>query len=128
VLKTFQNFLLYLGIYTSVIIMAGFFLFQYFPEKQPVHIYYLYLFFFVITALSHYLLLSSTSKRQQRFPAYFMGVTAFKLFTSMALIIVYALMYPPEAKKFLVGFFILYVLYTAFEIIHLLKYLRHQKN
>ena len=72
--------------------------------------------------------MKAAGKRPQQFPAYFMMTTAIKLFSSFMFIVPYAYLNKSEATRFILTFFLFYVIYTVFEIVSILGYLKSQKG
>lgn len=126
--KAFFKFFISLIILTAFVFIASSVFFHSFPGKQPAAINYLYLFFFAITALVHFILIKASGKRPQQFPTYFMLATTVKLFSSFILIVSYAYFNKTEATRFILTFFLFYIIYTVFEIISILRYLKKQKS
>jgi hypothetical protein len=85
------------------------------------HIYFILLYFFLITFIFHYGLMASLKGRPQQFIRYFMGATTFKLLIHIAVIIIFALLNKPEAVNFILSFFAVYILFTAYEVRFALK-------
>jgi hypothetical protein len=84
----------------------------------------LWLFFVVSTALVHYILVKADKKDPKLFVGYFMGITAIKLFGYLIIITVYALLKGKAALGFTLWFLTLYLLYSGFEVVMLLKHLK----
>jgi hypothetical protein len=84
----------------------------------------LWLFFVITTALIHYILLKADAKDPKRFVGYFMGITAIKLFGYLTIITVYALLKKEAALGFTMCFLVLYLLYSGFEVVMLMKHLK----
>ncbi len=81
----------------------------------------LWVFFVVSTAFIHYMLISVSEKEPKRFVGYYMGITAFKLFGYLIIIVIYALLKKEAALGFTLWFLTLYLLYSGFEVVMLLK-------
>jgi hypothetical protein len=84
----------------------------------------LLLFFIISTALIHYMLLKVSEKDPKRFVGYFMGITAIKLFGYLIIITIYALLKKEAALGFTLWFLVLYLLYSGFEVVMLLKHFK----
>lgn len=82
-----------------------------------------FLFFFFISSslLSYYYLLKSMKKKFIRFTNTFLLITAIKLLLYVAVMVIYVLIHREDAVPFLLSFFILYLCYTVFEVVILLK-------
>lgn len=84
----------------------------------------LWIFFIGTTFLIHSVLVRVSEKDPKRFVGYFMGITAIKLFGYLIIITVYALLKKEAALGFTLWFLSLYLLYSGFEVVMLLKYLK----
>jgi L-asparagine transporter-like permease len=120
-LKKPDPFLSRIVILSAVTLISGYIFFYLFPELKIVVFPFIILYFFIITSILHLWIRSATAENPRRFPAYFMGATTIKLMASLAFIVVYALKNPPEAKRFIVIFFVIYLIYTFFETASLLQ-------
>lgn len=81
----------------------------------------LILLFYFITALVHFALLRITELNPRKFVSYFMVATFLKLMNYMIVIVVYVLTVKTGILAFVLTFFILYLIYTAFEVVTLLS-------
>jgi phosphotransferase system glucose/maltose/N-acetylglucosamine-specific IIC component len=85
------------------------------------------LFFYLATNLVHFYLLGVAGKSGSRFTSKYMAVSFIKMFVYLAIAIVYVVLDRENAKPFIAGFLILYIIYTSFEVVEFLKVVR-QKN
>jgi len=85
---------------------------------------FLYVFFFSVTVLIHYILLKVASKRAANFINYFMLLTFGKLIFFLSIILVYGFFRREDLVQFVVAFFILYLFYTVFEVVQSLSLTR----
>jgi hypothetical protein len=83
---------------------------------------FLYIFFYSATTIVHYLLLKISLKKPTAFTNYFMLLTFGKLLFYLSIILVYIILYKDDAKPFVVSFLILYLFFTAFEVVQSLKH------
>ena len=81
-------------------------------------------FFGVITAGIYYIMLQTASNRFPRFVNSFMVVTLGKILLYSVLIVVYALLNRTDAVPFIFSFFLLYLVYTVFEVSAFLRDLK----
>lgn len=79
--------------------------------------------FYSITNLLLYFVArkAAQSPNKNTFTNILMGVTFFKMMISGVLVVLYNQLVAPESKFFLVPFFGLYLLYTAFEVVFLME-------
>lgn len=91
---------------------------------QSEFMFSLWLFFVFSTALIHLILVKVAEKDPKRFVGYFMGITAIKLFGYLIIITIYALIKREAALGFTLWFLVLYLLYSGFEVVMLLKHFK----
>jgi hypothetical protein len=91
------------------------------PEQITPTLPFLYLFFYSATTVVHYLLLKISEKRPTQFTNYFMLLTFGKLIFYLTIILAYIILFKDDAKPFVVSFLILYLFFTAFEVVQSLK-------
>jgi hypothetical protein len=84
----------------------------------------LWVFFVLSTAFIHYVLVKVFDKNPRNFVGYFMGITAIKLFGYLIIITIYALIKKEAALGFTLWFLVLYLLYSGFEVIMLMKHFK----
>lgn len=75
------------------------------------------IFFMAVTMLIHKGFVSAVNLRPQQFVTRFMLITTIKLLTFMGLLLVYALLFKEDAIQFLMAFFVLYLVYSVFEVV-----------
>jgi len=112
-----------------ILFITGFFLFitilrEYFSFSFPV----LLLVIFLITILFHRYLIRSVGESNRKFPAKFLGATGIKMGLYMILIIIYVILDRENAVPFLLVFMIVYLIFTIFEVVSVLNYLRIHKK
>jgi len=81
---------------------------------------YLFILFYVITAIVHYILLRITVLNPRKFVSYFMLATFVKLMNYLIVVVVYAFYVKEGILPFILSFFILYIFYTVFEVVTIL--------
>jgi hypothetical protein len=124
-LKKFSLLLLAL---TAVITLAGFFIMKYLFSDYYFNGFLLMpLLIFIITLSVHRYLVITSRKDNKKFTYKFMGATGLKMFIYLVLIVIYLLIDRERAVPFLISFLILYVLYSVFEVLAVLKYLKNNK-
>ena len=94
------------------------------PRFQSDLLDVLWLFFVLSTAFIHYVLVKVADKDPKRFVGYFMGITAIKLFGYLIIITIYALLKKEAALGFTLWFLVLYLLYSGFEVVMLMKHFK----
>lgn len=125
--KAFSAFLLKAGILAIILSsLSNLFLLRFTTDFLPSQFHILNLFVFGVTALVHFFLTRQAEKRAQKFiNSYMLSITA-KLFVFFITIVAYAFTHKEQAKVFIVCFFVLYLLYTALEVIDILAVLKKQ--
>jgi hypothetical protein len=91
---------------------------RYFSPALP----YLILFFLVFTILVHYILMKASGNNGRKFVNGFMMATLLKFFVYIPLIIAYVWTNKDDLIPFVIGFFALYLAYTVFEVVAIVKY------
>jgi hypothetical protein len=84
----------------------------------------LWVFFVLSTFFIHYILVKVSAKDPKRFVGYYMGITAMKLFGYLIIIVIYALLKREAALGFTLQFLALYLLYSGFEVVMLMKHFK----
>jgi hypothetical protein len=97
---------------------------NYFSPVLP----FLFPFFFSATAIFYSYLVKSSEKKFIRFVNRFMLTTFVKLMLFMAVLLCYVFTHKDDAVPFILSFFILYVAYTVFEVVALLKFSKTEKK
>ena len=116
-MKSYDGFVLKLGIFSIVIGAAMHFIELALPPKmQFANHYFIHLFIILITFLFHAGLINAGKKSDAAFIRFFMGATGAKLFLFMSIMLVYGLMNKEGAFGFILHFFVYYLFYTAFEV------------
>lgn len=82
------------------------------------------IFFFVLTRYVHQFLMKKSDGNQGKFINAFMLSTTIKLLLYLSIIVIYVLINRNDAIGFIVSFFVCYLIFTVFEIISILSYLR----
>ncbi len=85
------------------------------------------LLFYSTTILLHAYLLNLEGKSAARFTSQYMAVSFLKMFFYLAVAIGYVIVDRGNAKPFIAGFLLLYVVYTSFEVIEYLKVVKQNK-
>jgi hypothetical protein len=122
-LQSFSGFILNLSIISILLGAISFILSNTLSLfSLPLHIIiFIPVFFFVTTAILHYLFLSASRKEPKLFIRYFMASTGMKLFIYALVIIIYAVLNKEQAAEFILFFLVSYLVYTTFEIFSILR-------
>lgn len=82
----------------------------------------LVVFFFAVNSVVYYILLSATGKNFSKFMTNFMASTFVKLMVYLAVMLIYVYLFPKNALPFIIEYFILYIIYSVFEVISILSF------
>ena len=97
---------------------------EYFSPALP----FLFIFFFSASIIVFYFLVKSTEKNFSSFINRFMLTTFLKLMIYMTVLLLYIFSHKEDTVPFIIAFFILYLSYTVFEVIAMLKYTKAEKK
>ena len=118
-LKVFSKQLMILSVFTGLAIFAATKVIP--PEYITPALPFLLVFFIATTLLSFLFLQKKIEGSPSGFVTAFMANSAIRLMFSLAIIVVYALTNRPDSVNFILSFFILYVIFTAFEVTFFLR-------
>ncbi|MDQ3291982.1 MAG: hypothetical protein M3Q05_11905 [Bacteroidota bacterium] len=91
-------------------------------------IWYMVLFFLFITGFTYYIVSAGSKNDPGNFQMYYLGSTLFRVLMCMGLIFVYVYFSTQRELQFTLNFFLLYFIYTGFEIYHILTNLRRNSK
>lgn len=120
-----KNLLIFSLIVVTVYIALSYLLpVTYFSVALP----FLFPFYIATSLISYHFLLKSLHRRFSKFVNSFMGATAIKLLWYMIIMVTYILIFRADAVPFALNFFILYICYTVFETVSLVRYSKSYVN
>lgn len=120
--RIFNNFLRRTTLLAAVLLIIDMLLKYWFPELPQSDVRpWLIVFFLLTTNLVFYLQLKAITAKETRFANTFLVSTGFKLLFFLAIILVYALLVRDDAIRFIIDFFILYLIFTVFEVLNISK-------
>lgn len=124
-----KQFARVLTIYTGVIALlaAGFWLIAPDGMVTPV-LFYMIAFFYAITLGVYMVVVYASREKFAQFNNKFMLSTVIKLVLYMVIMIAYVFAFPEDAVNFLITFLVLYILFTGFEIIFIIKATKNIKS
>lgn len=124
-----KRFLLKQVYLTVAVYVLGYIAFNYlFPSSYDPFFIYLPVIFYVLTGVFHGSLLRASRLPVKKFSSRFLAIFGAKIMVYLLFIIVFSYFNPQIAVPFLVSFLILYLAYTIFEIVILLRYLREKNS
>jgi hypothetical protein len=115
------NFLKKLAVFSLIVgLLIG--ALQFYTGNQLVHthVWWLFGFMVIVTALTFYISRLGVSYDSDNFQLYYFGSMGFRMILSIALIFIYVFMFSESELQFVLNFFVLYFLFTGFEIYSLL--------
>jgi len=119
--KKYLQFVIRLTILSLILGLLAFILSRFLPGGMiSPALPYLFILFYVITALVHYILLRISALNPMKFVSYFMLATFLKLVNYLIVVVVYAFYVKEGILPFILSFFILYIFYTVFEVVTIL--------
>jgi len=116
-----SRFLKNLLILTSIVSAIAASIYILLPQFVTPALPWLILFLAVTTYILFRVLLKASKEKFNKFTNYFMAGTMSKLLLLLSLIAVYLYFFRDDAIRFAATLFILYLIYTFFEVIWLLK-------
>lgn len=87
-------------------------------------IWYIFGFFILITAITFFITRLGIREDEANFQLYYFGSMAFRVLLCIGVVFVYVYLYSENELQFVLNFFVLYFLYTGFEIYSILTNLR----
>lgn len=90
---------------------------QYITSAAP----WIILFFLALNLLVFYLMLKVTTRRFSKFVNLFLLTTSLKLLVFLAIIIMYSFLNRQHAVAFILNFFVVYLVYTIIEVVHVMR-------
>lgn len=120
--KKYQYFLLRLTILSVVILLLLTVMgrFMHWPFITPA-LYYIVILLYLITAIVHYILLKTITFNPKKFVGYFMLATTVKLLAYLIVLVSFVLIMKEGVLAFVLAFFILYIIFTVFEVVSILS-------
>jgi|AntRauTorcE11897_2_1112592.scaffolds.fasta_scaffold26075_3 L-asparagine transporter-like permease len=121
-IQLFKKYMIKLGLLSAGALMLYGIALLLLPEYVIIDQALIIPYFIIVSGGVHYYLLKSRAQGNARkFVTRFMGTTTFKLLLYMATLLVYVLVFRDTALKFVIAFFIYYLMYTSFEVVVFLK-------
>ena len=126
---THKKFLIKEFVLTASIGIVAFVLFKTILREYYLNIFWVLLATIaVLTGAMHMLIVNASKKSVAKFTSHFMMITGIKMMIYLVFITTYVLLNPHLASAFLISFFILYLFYTTFEVVIVVRHLKKQKN
>lgn len=127
--RNYWTFFFRLVIFSLILIIIGGVLFYFqFRDYYSNDLLIVFALIFFLTAGIYYLLLRSSQQGIQKFATKFVMFQGIKIMLYLIMIVVYSFANPQKAVPFLITFLSLYLLFTSFSTISVLKYIRSTEN
>lgn len=124
-LNYLRKLLLFSGILGSIVLILMLFVpTSFISPALP----FLFVFFIATSLLSFHYLLNSAAKRFIVFVNTFLLTIVVKLFLYAAVMVAYALLNRSDAIRFMLVFFILYLCYTIFEAVSIIRVTQQSRS
>jgi hypothetical protein len=123
-----RSFIKKISLFTLVLYVAGAAMFMTLFKDYYLAVVPLLPLFFVLIKITGYTYIEFLSKRRhQRFITGYMALTAVRMMIYLVGIIIYVFSFKAQAVVFLITFMVLYLAYTVFEVVVVLKFLKQSK-
>lgn len=121
-MTSYSRFLVKLLLFSAIVAVGVYFWEQFGPAafRTPM-IWFSLGFFVMLTALLHFILVTTSKGDPKKFIRSYMLVTVLKLFASLLVVVIFMLADRAGAKAFAITFMLLYFIYTGFEVFTLLR-------
>ncbi len=119
-----KTFLLKLFLFSAALGIIDFAWNKLVPQNPIPHPEAIIAIFFIITALFHFIITKNKEARPQVIVRYYMSGTVIRLFLYIIILLLYRLIDKPTLVPFAIAFVLHYFLFTAFEVVALMKQFR----
>lgn len=124
-----RKFIINIIILTGIIVLTGLLAFKTFLSKYYLPIFpWLLLFFFTINIIVHSLLVNSSRGKRIKFETAFLLSFFIKFFGYIIFMILYVYHNKENSIIFVAGLFLLYIIYTSFEIRSISSFLKRSSG
>lgn len=125
----FKKTLIGLFVIAVLIFALGMLLFRTILAPHYFNVFpFLVLAFFIINALFFFSFFRSMKKSDAQFIRYFMASTAIKTILYLVIILVYVLVFPQYAIPFSITLLLLYFIFTAYDLLIMVKLLKRKRE
>jgi len=128
-MQAFKKFIIKELVFTSSIAIIALFLFQTTLKEYYLPVFWILLGVIALfTGITHFSILQIHDKSAVKFSTKFMTLSGVKMMLYLVVITSYVFLNTSKAKFFLISFFIIYFLYTSFEVFQIVRYLKANKS
>ena len=115
--KLLRTYIIWLSVLTAILGLLGLLFFRTFLSEYYLPIYwFLLLLFFLIHAISHSIIVFAGNKRRFHFGNAYLISFLVKFISYLILLIIYLVISESITMSFAIIFFLLYIIYTLFDI------------
>jgi phosphatidylglycerophosphate synthase len=133
--KSQRKFIITLLFIALIITVLGYGLFlflipqYYFPHFPVIPAFLLLVtaFLLLVTIMVHVYLIKSSENNPRKFTSKYLGAMGLKMFIYMIFLVVFLFIDRAHAVPFLVSFLVTYAVFTLYEVISILNYLKKDK-
>ena len=122
---SFKCFSFRIAVLSIAVSILSFWLYDLFPKWITSNWYYLVVFFITVNLVLYKLFDKSKQKNKAKFNTFFTAATFLKPLLYFAVIAIYLFINKEDAIPFLITFFGYYVVYTAVEVLSIVKTKKH---
>ena len=126
--ESLRKFTFTLLIIALVITLLGYGIFLFFiPQHYFPYFPVIPAFLLLVTLLVHFYLVRASENDTRKFTAKYLGAMGLKMFIYMIFIIIFLFIDTARAVPFLVSFLVTYAVFTTYEVVSILNYLKKDK-
>lgn len=124
-MQALKKFIIREIVFATILGIVAYVLFQTILKEHYLPVFWiLFCLISLFTAIFHLSIIQASNKEFSKFSSKFMMFAGIKMIIYLFIIVFYAFLFPDKAKFFLISFFILYMFFTAFEVIHIVGYFK----
>lgn len=122
------NYVKKILILTAIVALVMVMAFLAIPEYFSIALPFLLAFFLGISIVSYKILQKKAVTEPRRFISGFLAHTVVRMMIYLFIILVYSFIYRSDAVNFIIGFFILYTIFTFFEVMQFIAITRQTRK
>ena len=123
-----RRYFISLLLMTLALVLLSFIVMYFSPQHWLIIMPFMALYFGVITGIQHMIVTKAMFRSPKAFVQLFLGTTVGVLLLHLAVMAIYLLTHPSNAKLFTIAFLIGFVVSWVFETISLLLFVREEKK
>ncbi len=123
----FKVFFRQLTRFTLVVVLVYTVIMLFLPSAYISDVFWAFIpFFYLVVLLSKYALNLLTRNKKSDFTSQFISITVIRFLVYVGVLLTYALLRPEDAIVFVITFFVIYFIYTMFEVAFLYRELSNK--